>query len=70
MPAGDDVKGLSMIDTTHFFLSFEADTDLVDYGGVTAGDVLYYNNGIYTLYYDGTTLNADPATIPDGIDVP
>jgi hypothetical protein len=70
VPTGNNLVGLSMIDTTHFFVLFDADLDLADYGGVTAGDILYYDNGVYTLYYDGTTLNADPATIPDAIDVP
>ncbi len=49
------VDGLVWIDATHFYLSFSADnTTIVGLGAVQDEDVVYYNNGTWLLYFDGT----------------
>ncbi len=59
--AGDNVIGLSILDATHFFVALGADTDIADYGGYSTGDILYYNNGVWTLYATTAAL-IDPNT--------
>ena len=52
----DNVIGMSMLDATHFFVALGADTDIADYGGYSTGDILYFNNGVFTLYANTAVL--------------
>ena len=72
VPAAANLTGMSMVDLYHIFLSFNADVDLPDVGGVTGQDVMYYNAGVYSVYFNGGAngLAADPNLTPDALDVP
>ena len=52
--AGADVDGLDYVDATHFYVSFNANTRLPGLGAVQDEDVVYYNNGTWELFFDGT----------------
>ena len=55
LPAAANVDGLDMVDATHFYLSFAAATTAVPgLGNVQDEDVVYYNNGSWSVYFDGT----------------
>jgi hypothetical protein len=50
-----DVDGLKFIDATHFYLSFSpATTALAGLGNVQDEDVVAYNAGTWSVYFDGT----------------
>ncbi len=55
LPGNANVDGLMLIDETHFYLSFNAATTTVPGLGVVEDeDVVEYNNGAWSLYFDGT----------------
>lgn len=58
VPAGANVDGLKFVDATHFYLSFTDDTTLTSLSGITLTvqdeDVVFYNNGTWSVYFDGT----------------
>ncbi|MCW2797968.1 SdrD B-like domain-containing protein, partial [Nocardioides sp.] len=54
LPAAANVDGLARVDATHFYLSFSADTTVPGLGAVQDEDVVYYDAGTWTLYFDGT----------------
>jgi len=55
LPAGANVDGYDRIDDTHAYLSFAATTTTVPgLGNVQDEDVVYYNNGTWSVYFDGT----------------
>jgi hypothetical protein len=56
LPGAADVDGMVIIDATHFYLSFSTDTTLPVLGTVQDEDVIYYNNGAWSVYFDGTGL--------------
>jgi hypothetical protein len=56
LPGAADVDGVSLMDATHFYLSFSTDTTLPGIGAVQDEDVVYYNNGAWSVYFDGTGL--------------
>ncbi len=67
-----DVDGLKFIDATHFYLSFSAATTaLPGLGNVQDEDVVAYNAGRWSVYFDGTGkgLNNDNSDI-DAFDLP
>ena len=50
-----DVDGLKFIDATHFYLSFSPTTTaLPGLGNVQDEDVVAYNAGKWSVYFDGT----------------
>ncbi len=49
-----NVDGIVVVDATHFYLSFSADTALPAFGTVQDEDVVYYETGTWTVYFDGT----------------
>ncbi len=53
VPGSANIDGFSRVDATHFYASF---TGNVTVGGVQAADedVVYYNNGAWSLYMDGS----------------
>jgi hypothetical protein len=57
LPNVANVDGYDRIDDTHFYLSFSAGTTSVPgLGSVEDEDVVYYDNGVWSLYFDGTPL--------------
>ena len=71
MPASD-VDGLKFIDATHFYLSFSpTNTALAGLGNVQDEDVVAYNAGTWSVYFDGTAkgLTTDSSDI-DAFDLP
>jgi hypothetical protein len=70
VPGGGNVDGLKVVDATHFYLSFVADTTITGFGTVQDEDVVEYDNGVWSVYFDGTGagLTAGAQDI-DGFDI-
>jgi hypothetical protein len=50
------VDGLVYIDATHFYLSYSPTSTIVSgLGTVQDEDVVYYENGVWSIYFDGTS---------------
>lgn len=56
LAASTDVDGFAIVDATHFYLSFTLDTAVPGIGVVQDEDIVYYNNGTWTVFFDGTSL--------------
>ncbi|MCW2768127.1 MAG: hypothetical protein JWO11_4086, partial [Nocardioides sp.] len=54
LPATANVDGFDRVDATHFYLSFSADTTVPGLGAVQDEDVVYFNAGTWSVYFDGT----------------
>ena len=54
LPGIANVDGYVRVDATHFYMSFSADTTVPGPGAVQDEDVVYYNSGVWSLYFDGT----------------
>lgn len=54
VPGGANVDGLKFVDSTHFYLSFAGDTTLPGLGAVQDEDIVYYNAGTWSVYFNGT----------------
>jgi FtsP/CotA-like multicopper oxidase with cupredoxin domain len=54
LPGGANVDGYDMVDADHFYLSFSGNTAVPGLGIVQDEDVVYYNNGSWSVYFDGT----------------
>ena len=55
LPGNANVDGLVMIDANHFYLSFSGTTTTITgFGTVEDEDVVEYNNGVWSGYFDGT----------------
>ena len=66
-----NVDGLAMVDATHFRLSFAADTTLSGPGAVQDEDVVLFNAGTWSTWFDGTAPGLTTANHDlDAIDVP
>ncbi|MDJ0323686.1 S8 family serine peptidase [Cryobacterium sp. PH31-AA6] len=72
LAAGANLDGLVRVDATHFYLSFSADTTVPGLGAVQDEDVLYYNAGTWSVYFDGTAhgLGASGNLDVDAFDLP
>ncbi|MCI4657998.1 S8 family serine peptidase [Cryobacterium zhongshanensis] len=72
LPAAANVDGFVRVDATHFYLSFSADTTTVPVlGAVQDEDVVYYNAGTWSVYFDGTAHGLTAANQDlDAFDVP
>ncbi|MDG2384743.1 MAG: peroxidase family protein [Pirellulaceae bacterium] len=49
-----NVDGLSVVGNRHFFASFTASVEVPDIGTVEDEDVVEFNNGTWTLFFDGS----------------
>ena len=57
LPSGANVNGYARVDDTHFYLSFiRSSTTLPGLGTVQDEDVVYYDDGAWSVYFDGTAL--------------
>ena len=66
-----DVDGYVRVDANHFYVSFNADTTLPVLGAVQDEDVVYYNNGIWSVYFDGTVKGLTASNLDlDAFDLP
>jgi hypothetical protein len=54
LPGGANVDGLVFVDATHFYMSFVDDINVPGLGTVQDEDVVYYNSGVWSTYFDGT----------------
>ncbi len=73
LPAGANVDGYDRVDDTHFYLSFSTDTTIQGLGAVQDEDVVYYNAGVWSVFFDGTAhgmtaanLDLDAISIDNG----
>ena len=73
LPAGANVDGYTRVDATHFYLSFSNDTNVAvpGLGNVQDEDVVYWNDGSWSVYFDGTAhgLGGSANLDVDGISV-
>ncbi|WP_457206237.1 S8 family serine peptidase [Nocardioides sp. P5_C9_2] len=75
LPATANVDGYDRVDATHFYLSFAGSTTAVPgLGTVDDEDVVRYDNGTWSLWFDGTfhglgasNLDLDAISIQNGI---
>ena len=66
-----NVDGLSIKDLTHFYLSYSSNTSVPGIGSVQDEDVVYDNNGAWSVYFDGTAHGLTSSSLDvDAIDVP
>lgn len=70
LPSGANVDGFDRVDATHFYMSFNGSVTLPGPLAVQDEDVVYYNAGTWSLYYDGSvngvTSNLDAISIVSG----
>lgn len=67
-----NVDGLVWVDATHFYLSFTGNTNLAGVGTAQDVDVVYYNSGAWSLYFDGSArgMAANGSLDVDAFDLP
>ena len=65
--AAANVDGLERTDATHFYISFAANTTITGLGPVQDEDIVFYNAGTWSVYFDGTAagLTADAQDIDE-----
>jgi hypothetical protein len=55
LPGGADVDGFEWVDADHFYMSFTGTVNPPgSLGNVQDEDVVYYNNGTWSLFFDGS----------------
>jgi hypothetical protein len=54
LPGAADVDGYDRVDANHFYVSFGSNIAVPGLGVVQDEDVLYYDNGTWSVYFDGT----------------
>jgi hypothetical protein len=54
VPSSANVDGFSRVDATHFYVSFTDNVTLAGAGTVADEDVVYYNAGTWSLWFDGS----------------
>ena len=65
-PDGANVDGFDRVNATHFYLSFDGDVTISMPGPdltVADEDVVFYNAGTWSLYFDGSA-NGSSAAAP------
>ncbi len=50
-----DIDGVAQVDAAHFYLSFKSATAIPGLGNVADEDVVYYDNGTWSMFFDGST---------------
>ena len=70
--SGNNVDGFVRVDATHFYLSYSPDnTTVTGVGTVQDEDVVYYNAGTWSLYFDGTAIGLTSGNLDlDAFDLP
>ncbi len=54
LPSGANVDGFDRVDATHFYMSFNSTVSVPGIGNVQDEDVVFYNAGTWSVYFDGT----------------
>jgi len=55
LPGGANIDGYARVDAAHFYVSFSANkTNVPGLGNVQDEDVIYYNDGAWSVFFDGT----------------
>ncbi len=66
-----NVDGFVWVDATHFYMSYSADTTVPGLGAVQDEDVVYYNAGTWSVYFDGTAKGLTSNNLDvDAFDLP
>ena len=70
--SSNNVDGFVYIDSTHFYISYSPTTTTVPgLGSVQDEDVLYYNAGVWSVYFDGTSKGLTSTNLDvDAFDIP
>jgi hypothetical protein len=71
LPTTANVDGFDRVDATHFYLSFTGPVTVPGIGTVQDEDVVFYNAGTWSLFFDGSVrgLVGDRATDLDAISI-
>ena len=59
LPGSASVDGIRYVDSTHFYMSFSNDGGVTLPGGAGTAqdeDIVYYNAGVWTIYFDGSVV--------------
>ena len=73
LPGNADVDGFVRVDATHFYMSFNgAAITVPGLGAVADVNVVYYDAGIWSVFFDGTAhgLVAGTGQDIDAFDIP
>ncbi len=71
LPAAANVDGFVRVDANHFYLSFAADTTVPGLGVVQDEDVVFFNAGTWSVYFDGTAHGLTTNNLDiDAFDIP
>jgi FtsP/CotA-like multicopper oxidase with cupredoxin domain len=70
--SSNNVDGLVYVDATHLYLSYSSTgTSVAGLGTVQDEDIVYYNTGIWSVYFDGTSKGLTTTSLDvDAFDVP
>ncbi|MEW6401885.1 MAG: S8 family serine peptidase, partial [Chloroflexota bacterium] len=71
LPSGADIDGYVRVDAGRFYLSFNADVNIPGLGTVQDEDILYYDNGAWSVHFDGTVNGLTTSGLDvDAFDLP
>ena len=66
-----NVDGFVRVDATHFYVSYGSDTSVPVIGTVQDEDIMYYNAGVWSVYFDGTVVGLTGGDLDvDAFDLP
>lgn len=66
-----NVDGFVRVDATHFYVSYGSDTSVPVIGTVQDEDIMYYNAGVWSVYFDGTAVGLTGGDLDvDAFDLP
>jgi hypothetical protein len=69
--SSNNVDGFVYVDATHFYLSYSADSTVPVLGAVQDEDIVFYNNGVWSVYLDGTAVGLTSGNLDiDAFDLP
>ncbi len=68
LPSGANVDGFDRVDATHFYMSFTGAVAVPGLGTVQDEDVVFYNAGTWSLFFDGS-VNGVGGTDLDAISI-
>lgn len=68
LPTGANVDGFDWVDANHFYMSFTGQVAIPGIGNVQDEDVVYYNTGVWSLFFDGS-VNGVGGTDLDAIHI-
>ncbi|WP_425954885.1 multicopper oxidase domain-containing protein [Xylanimonas sp. McL0601] len=63
VPVGANVDGLDRVDATHLYLSFADTVSITGLGTVEDEDVVYYADGVWSLWFDGSARGLTSANL-------